>query len=96
MGTVFSPQELGFPNAMPGEICGGAKQTKEDAKEIFDSVLQDKASESQKNVVLVNAGFAIKTIEKDKSIEECIAIARESIESGKAWNNFKKYVELNS
>lgn len=93
---VFSPQELGFPNAMPGEICGGAKQTKEDAKEIFDSVLQGKASESQKNVVLVNAGFAIKTIEKDKSIEECIAIARESIESGKAWNNFKKYVELNS
>lgn len=96
MEKVFTPEEVGFPKARPGEICGGAKQTKEDAIVIFDDVLQNRASESQKNVVLANAGFAIKIIEKDKSLEECIAIARESIESGKAWNNFKKYVELNS
>ncbi|MBQ0030345.1 MAG: anthranilate phosphoribosyltransferase [Bacteroidales bacterium] len=93
---VFTPEQIGFDKAGPGEICGGAKQTKEDAIAIFDSVLQNTASASQKNVVLANAAFAIKTIEQDKSIQECIDIARESIDSGKAWSNFKKYVELNS
>jgi anthranilate phosphoribosyltransferase len=31
-----------------------------------------------------------------KSIEECIGIARESIDSGAALRTFKKFVELNS
>jgi len=31
-----------------------------------------------------------------KSIEECIAIARESIDSGSALKTFRKFVELNS
>lgn len=93
---VYSPYEIGFDIAGPGEICGGARQTKEDAVEIFDNVLKNQASDSQKNVVIANAGFAIKTIEQDKSLTECLAIARDSIESGKAWSNFQKYVALNS
>ena len=31
-----------------------------------------------------------------KDINECIAIARESIESGKAFATLKKFIELNS
>ena len=31
-----------------------------------------------------------------KSIEECVEIARESIDSGKALATFKKFVEINS
>jgi anthranilate phosphoribosyltransferase len=31
-----------------------------------------------------------------KSIEECVAIAKESIDSGSALRTFKKFVELNS
>ena len=30
-----------------------------------------------------------------KSIEECVEIARESIDSGKALATFKKFVEIN-
>jgi len=52
---------------------------------------------AQKNIVLANAAFAIQVLEKGKkSIEECIAIARESIDSGNALKTFKKFVELNS
>ena len=47
--------------------------------------------------MLANAGFAIQVLEKgEKSIEECIAMARESIDSGAALRTFKKFVELNS
>lgn len=41
-------------------------------------------------------GFAIKVIERDKDIAECLAIARESLESGRALACLKTYVELNS
>jgi thymidine phosphorylase len=33
---------------------------------------------------------------RQKSIEECVEIARESIDSGKALATFKKFVEINS
>jgi len=46
-------------------------------------------------VVIVNAAFAIRVICPEKPIEECIALARESLESGKARETLKKFVELN-
>ena len=79
----------------PEELVGGA--TEEEAAHIFDSVLENRALPAQKNIVLANAAFGIQVLEKgQKSIEECIEMARESIDSGKALATFKKFVELNS
>ena len=92
---IFSPSDLGFRIAMPDELKGGA--TEQEAKEIFDAVLENRALEAQKNIVLANAAFGIQVMEKGKkSIEECIAIARESIDSGAALSTFKKFVVPNS
>ncbi len=92
---VFSPSDFGFSIAKPEEIVGGA--TEEEAAHIFDTVLQNTALPAQKNIVLANAAFGIQVLEKgQKSIEECIAIARESIDSGAALSTFKKFVALNS
>ena len=92
---IFKPSDLGFDIAKPEELVGGA--TEEEAAQIFDSVLENRALPAQKNIVLANAGFGIQVLEKgQKSIEECIAIARESIDSGAALKTFRKFVELNS
>ena len=92
---IFSPADLGLPVAKANELVGG--ETKEDAVKIFDNVLADTATDTQKNVVIANAAFAIQVLENgSKDIKECCAIARESIESGKALECFKKYVEINS
>jgi len=92
---VFSPKELGFEPAKPEELCAGA--TEEEAKDIFDAVLENRALEGQKNVVLANAAFGIQVLEKGKKdIAECIEIARDSIDSGKALATFKKFAEINS
>ncbi len=92
---VFSPADLGFSPALPQELVAGA--TEQEAKEIFDAVLEDHALPAQKNIVLANAAFGIQVLERGKKeIDECIALARESIESGKALNTFKKFVELNN
>lgn len=92
---VFSPADLGFVPATPEELVGGANE--DEAAEIFDAVLEKRALPAQKNVVLANAAFGIQVMEKGKkSIEECVEIARESIDSGKALATFRKFAEINS
>ena len=92
---IFAPQDLGFQIAKAEELVGGA--TEEEAARIFDSVLENRALPAQKNIVLANAAFGIQVLESGrKSIEECIEIARESIDSGAALRTFRKFVELNS
>ena len=47
--------------------------------------------------MLANAAFGIQVLERGAiSIEECIAKARESIDSGNALRTFQRFVELNS
>ena len=92
---IFSPSDLGFVAAKPEELVAGA--TELEAKEIFDAVLENRCLPAQKNIVLVNAAFGIQVLERgQKDIEECIAIARKSIDSGAALRTFQKFVELNS
>lgn len=92
---IFSPQDLGFDIARPEELVAGA--TEEEAARIFDNVLSNTALPAQKNIVLANAAFGIQVLERGKkSIDECVAIARESIDSGRALKIFHKFVELNS
>ena len=92
---IFSPGDLGFDIAKPEELVGGA--TEAEAAQIFDAVLENRALPAQKNIVLANAAFGIQVLERgQKSIEECIAMARESIDSGRALSTFKKFVALNS
>lgn len=90
---IFSPTDLGFEVAKPEELVAGA--TQQEAAAIFDAVLANEALPAQKNIVLANAAFGIQVLERgQKSIEECIDIARESIDSGAALKTFQKFVEL--
>ena len=92
---VFKPGDLGFDIIKPEELVAGA--TEDEAARIFDSVLENRCLPGQKEVVLANAAFGIQVLERgEKSIEECVEIARESIESGSALRTFRKFVELNS
>ena len=92
---VFSPQSIGLNVVNPSELEAGESASA--AAAIFDDVLSNQASPAQKSVVVANAAFAIQVLEHGrKSIDECVAIARESIESGKAQATFRKFVDLNS
>ena len=92
---IFKPSDLGLRTAQPEELVAGA--TEDEAAQIFDNVLQNKALPAQKDIVLANAAFGIQVYEQGKkTIEECIDIARQSIESGKAWKTFLKFAKLNS
>lgn len=91
---IFKPSDLGFGITKPDELRAGADEA--EAKEIFDNVLSNTALPAQKNVVLANAAFGIQVMERgEKDIEECVEIARESIDSGRALATFRIFVELN-
>lgn len=92
---IFNPQDLGLRTALPEELQAGA--TEEEAAAIFDSVLENRALPAQRDIVVANAAFGIQVYEQGrKSIEECMSIARESIESGSAMATFRKFAEINS
>ena len=63
---------------------------------IFDSVLENRCTEAQKNVILANAACGISLMDEGLTITETIAKARESLESGRALQCFRKFVEINS
>lgn len=91
---VLKPSDLKLPTVRPEDIYGG--KTKEEAVQIFDNVLNGTATEQQKSVILANAGMAIHSIEQEKTAEECIAIAQESLDSGKALECLRKFIEIYS
>jgi len=92
--NIFSPSHLGLDQCKEIELSGG--ETPEDASKIFDDVINNNATDAQKNAVIANSAIAIQTIDPNLSITECIAQARESIDSGRVKETFKRFLELNS
>ena len=91
---VLTPVDLGLRYVEQHEIYGG--ETAADAMKIFDAVLEGTATEAQKNVVIANAACGIAVIDPNLSMADSVAKARESLESGKALQAFRKFVEINS
>ena len=91
---IYTPESLGFSRYQEADLYGG--DTPEEAAKIFNNVLKNKATSAQRDVVIANSAFAIQVIESQKSIFECIDMAKESLESGKALQVLNKFVELNS
>lgn len=91
---VLTPVDLGLKYIEQSDIYGG--ETPEDAMKIFDAVLEGTSTEAQKNVVIANAACGISIMDRNISMADSVAMARESLESGKAFQVFKKFVEVNS
>lgn len=91
---IYSPEMLNMERCTEADLYGG--ETPEQAVRIFKSVMECTASKAQKNCVIANSAFAIHVICPDKSIEDCIGEAKESLESGSALNVFLKYIAINS
>lgn len=87
----LTPEEMGFVTY--GQSALNAGSTVENAAKVFMDVLENKAEEAQKNAVLINAAVAINVMEEQMSLTECVAKARESLESGNAKRSFETFVE---
>ncbi len=91
---IYTPEQLGLSRLSEQDLYAG--DTVSDAAVIFDNVLNNSATTAQKDVVLINSAFAIQTLSPELSIEECIDLAKVSIESGNALNTFRKFQTINA
>lgn len=79
---IFSAEELGFKTISQESIFGG--NSKQDAAKIFRDILEGNGNNEQNSVVIANAAMALRNTEKFGAYSDCLAAARESLESGKA------------
>ena len=91
---IYTPEQFGISRISEQDLYGG--DTVSDAAVIFDNVLNNKATDAQKNVVVINSAFAIQTLSPELSIEDCIDKAKVSIESGEALLKFNKFKKINA
>lgn len=86
----ISPEELGIALAKPGDLAGGDLSTH---VKIFESILNGRKG-PQRDIVVVNAAYALYIAEQVKNIDEGIQAAHHSIDSGKARRKLEELKEL--
>ncbi len=89
---IITAADLGLNQNKPEDLYGG--ESVEDAAVIFLKVLKNEASGPQKSVVVANSAIAIKCYKNDLSFREAVALADETLSSGRAFNTFKNLTEL--
>ncbi len=91
---IYTPEQLGFKSYQESDLYGGT--TCEEAAQIFHNVLNNCSTAAQRDVVIANSALAISVASGGKAIDESIAEARETLESGAAAKTFKRFIEINS
>lgn len=89
---ILSPESLLLSKTKPEELASGS--TVAESVELFLKILEGNGSKAQNEVIFANSGVAIKCLHPEKSFEECIAIAKDSLISGKARLALKKLIEM--
>lgn len=88
---ILNSSFFGYQKLNPSQIIGGSNI--ENSAKIFMDILNNSSTVAQKNVIISNSALAIKTI-SSLNIDECLTIARESIESKKALESFNKLLTI--
>ena len=91
--NLINPLQLGFNKQSSEAIFGGT--TIAQAADIFMNVLNNSSTIEQKNAVLINSAMAMNGYNPKISIQDSIALCKETIESKKAYQLFKNLINSN-
>jgi anthranilate phosphoribosyltransferase len=87
---IIQPEKIGFKKVAAHELAGG--KTVEESAGIFLNVLEGQGPAAQKQAVTANAAMGIYLSDEGLSVDEAVAAAQESLDSGKALASFKKLI----
>jgi len=90
---TFSADVFKMNKIKPEELFGG--ETTEESAKIFLDILDCKAPQNQINVVLANSAIAIKCLNANKSLDDCLQEAKDSLYSKKAINSLQTLLKMN-
>jgi anthranilate phosphoribosyltransferase len=91
---IYMPQDLGMETFVHDQIKSGSNVA--ESADIFLNIIQNKGTKAQMDVTLANAAAAIACAVPGTKMLDAVEIARESIQSGKAFAAFKKLLENNA
>lgn len=89
---VVTPEQFGFERCTKADLAGG---TPEENGQITRAILNGEKGH-KRNAVLMNAGAALYVGGKAESMEEGVKLAAELIDSGKAAETLRRFVEVSS
>lgn len=100
-GAAKTVSNLGEKTLTPADFGGSVTETDisggstvEANAKLFTTILEGRGTAEQNRVVAANSALALQCISPGKSLEECIAEANESLESGRALGALKKLISL--
>ena len=88
---TISPEQLGFTICKQEDLHGG--NDVEASAKILLSILENKGTKAQTEVVMANAAIALYCADDNLNISDAVLKAKESLISGKALSSFKKFVQ---
>lgn len=89
--VLLDAAALGLPRLQQEQIQGGG--TIENAARIFLDVIKGQGTAAQEAVVAANAGMAIHCARPEYNIPDAVALAKETLESGRAYAMFNSLIE---
>jgi len=90
---IIEPESYGFKLAPKEAILGG---TADDNAKITRAIFNNESTEAQRDIVLLNAGFALFVDGKAQDINEAFKMARMALESGKAKEHLEKIAKISN
>jgi anthranilate phosphoribosyltransferase len=89
---VYTPESLGLSRVKHEDIASGS--TVAESTKVFMNILEGNGTIAHNDVVIANAAVGLHCVRQNSSLAECIEIARNSLESGKALSVLKKLIEM--
>jgi anthranilate phosphoribosyltransferase len=89
---ILNNQTLGLAKTLPSQLTGG--NSIPESVELFMNILKGSGTKAQNEVVIANAAVALKCLDNKKSWSDCVAAARESLESKKALEKLNKLLGM--
>jgi len=89
----IDPQMLGIKKAPFEAILGGEAERN---AEILTNILNNRSTEAQRDMVLINAAYALVAEGMARDAQEALEIARDTLLSGKAAEKLKQIVSVSS
>lgn len=90
--TIYNPSDLNFSDLQLKDLAGG--NSLEEAGKVLVSILKNEGTKAQKEVIIANAGFAIHCAKPELSLSNCFEMAKESLESGRAYEKLKMLLSI--
>ena len=89
--VILHPSDIGLSVVKQVELSGGSSV--KDSAELFLNILNGNGTEAQNNAVCANAGIAIHCMHPQRSLDDCIEDAKDSLLTKKAASVLQKLIK---